>query len=447
MDSLMAAVPAYSILYFPQASSIYHFAATCGSGSGIVVTKPLWFTGDVWPTFNGTTMYGSIVDVSINFVNFTGGIYRLGTDCRAIGASAACDGVVWYGSIGNTVDEYTYVGTGLTNAAHGVVEQFGFSVPTYPSASIKHIRAYNVDHGVVVKGTNTTVDDVYCWDCDDILVRGATGSGDAHDNSVSNVRFVGDTAWQWNGAYVLEADTGYNTYNNNATNISCEGSKYCVMAQALGGNIYNNSVANVNGGNFSATGYGVWTYASGAGTCTNLQVTGASFDSTPTAGWSNAANCTNLVVPTTPVDSTFPYWGPALGVLTYPLPANTLTLGCVEIPYIAPLTGVQFLNGGTLSGNVKVALYNNAGTLIASSGSTAQAGVSVFQYVPFTTPYTAAPGRYCFGVVPSSATATFMISEPWQASNYYTQGSFTLPSSLTVPPKGSAQYVIAASLY
>jgi hypothetical protein len=57
-------------------------------------------------------------------------------------------------------------------------------------------------------------------------------------------------------------------------------------------------------------------------------------------------------------------------------------------------TGVANLNSATISGNVKVGLYNAAGTLLATSASTAQAGTSAHQLVPFTAAITVNPGTY-----------------------------------------------------
>jgi hypothetical protein len=57
-------------------------------------------------------------------------------------------------------------------------------------------------------------------------------------------------------------------------------------------------------------------------------------------------------------------------------------------------TGVANLNSATISGNVKVGLYNLAGTLLATSASTAQSGTSAYQLVPFTAAITVNPGTY-----------------------------------------------------
>lgn len=49
-------------------------------------------------------------------------------------------------------------------------------------------------------------------------------------------------------------------------------------------------------------------------------------------------------------------------------------------------TGVALLNGSAVAGNVKVGLCNSAGVVLATSVSTAQAGISTYQLINFTAP-------------------------------------------------------------
>jgi hypothetical protein len=67
-------------------------------------------------------------------------------------------------------------------------------------------------------------------------------------------------------------------------------------------------------------------------------------------------------------------------------------------------TGVANLNSGTISGNVKVGLYNAAGTLLATSASTAMSGTTTFQLVPFTAALIVYPGTYYIATFYDNAT-------------------------------------------
>lgn len=62
-------------------------------------------------------------------------------------------------------------------------------------------------------------------------------------------------------------------------------------------------------------------------------------------------------------------------------------------------------NGATVSGNIDLGIYNDDGTLLVSSGSTAQAGVSVMQYVDITDTWLA-PGAYYLALAVDNTTAT-----------------------------------------
>jgi hypothetical protein len=57
-------------------------------------------------------------------------------------------------------------------------------------------------------------------------------------------------------------------------------------------------------------------------------------------------------------------------------------------------TGVSTYNGSVASGNVKVGLANRAGAVVATSASTASAGTTVYQNVPFTATLALTPGTY-----------------------------------------------------
>ena len=97
---------------------------------------------------------------------------------------------------------------------------------------------------------------------------------------------------------------------------------------------------------------------------------------------------------------------------------------------------IAWENGATINGNVDVGIYNEAGTLLISSGSTAQSGASVVQVVDITDTVLP-PGGYFMGIVSDSASATFrsctlatewlrLSGAQWEAS------AFPLPSTATM---------------
>lgn len=129
---------------------------------------------------------------------------------------------------------------------------------------------------------------------------------------------------------------------------------------------------------------------------------------------------------------------------TYTL--NVMSTAEIRVPSTTTMTGIAFLNGDTVAGNVIVALYNEAGERVAVSASTAQAGTFALQRVPFTAPYVAAPGIYYIGIVGSSATAEYALRCAFSRSVGIAAGSFTAPASIT-PPANAGGYVIAGSTY
>ena len=90
--------------------------------------------------------------------------------------------------------------------------------------------------------------------------------------------------------------------------------------------------------------------------------------------------------------------------------AGTVYYTEIFIPANKTLTGVSVLNGATVgTDNLIVALYNNAGTLVANSAlaGTLSAGANAFQDIPFTATYAAVgPGRYWVSVSCNGTTAT-----------------------------------------
>lgn len=113
-------------------------------------------------------------------------------------------------------------------------------------------------------------------------------------------------------------------------------------------------------------------------------------------------------------------------------------------------TGIANLNSGTISGNVKVGLYNAAGALLATSASTLVAGTSVFQLVPFTAALTVNPGTYYIATFYDNTTIR---PQAW------TQGAFGagkltgqtyatgFPANATMPTTFTTALGGAATLY
>lgn len=77
-------------------------------------------------------------------------------------------------------------------------------------------------------------------------------------------------------------------------------------------------------------------------------------------------------------------------------PVNTETyIVEVFIPCNMTANGVALMNGSAVSGNIKMALANSSGAVVASTASTAQSGTDAYQRVDFSSPYSAVgPATY-----------------------------------------------------
>lgn len=77
------------------------------------------------------------------------------------------------------------------------------------------------------------------------------------------------------------------------------------------------------------------------------------------------------------------------------------------IPFVLPwpylVNRVFWGNGSTLTANKDFGIYTAGGTLIYSTGSTAESGASVLQFVE-PTPFLLSPGRYYMALVCSATT-------------------------------------------
>lgn len=110
----------------------------------------------------------------------------------------------------------------------------------------------------------------------------------------------------------------------------------------------------------------------------------------------------------------------------------------IVIPVPTTLTGIRYRKGaGTTAANMIGALYDAAGTRVATSASVAAGTVAnLVISLPFTAPYAAPAGLYWAFLVGSS---TAVDCFAWAANEYLgpcttaTQGSFASPASITPP--------------
>lgn len=93
-----------------------------------------------------------------------------------------------------------------------------------------------------------------------------------------------------------------------------------------------------------------------------------------------------------------------------PASATTVATTAVFVPFYVTETytwtrGLVSNGSGTMTGNVDIGIYSEAGTRLASTGNTALSGVSVVQSIVFTSSVVLAPGRYYMAISYSAATA------------------------------------------
>jgi hypothetical protein len=93
------------------------------------------------------------------------------------------------------------------------------------------------------------------------------------------------------------------------------------------------------------------------------------------------------------------------GTDTTPVITETY-IGEVYVANNCEATGVSLLNGSAVAGNVKLALYDGLGNVVAQTASTAQAGTAALQAVAFTAvAKIKGPATYFVGVQCSSTSA------------------------------------------
>lgn len=106
---------------------------------------------------------------------------------------------------------------------------------------------------------------------------------------------------------------------------------------------------------------------------------------------------------------------------------------------------VAWMNGTAVSGNVDVGVYDEVGTRLFSTGSTAQAGTSAKQEVDITDIYLT-PGLYYLAIACDNTTATFLrstqIQEVARILGCMEQTSaFALPATATFAQMARAGYI------
>lgn len=93
--------------------------------------------------------------------------------------------------------------------------------------------------------------------------------------------------------------------------------------------------------------------------------------------------------------------GPASGTWV----ANLAVYSPFQLAFPYTVARVWWMNGSTASSNVDMGVYSGDGTLIYSTGSTAQSGASSVQYVAPAAPFVLSPGGYYIGWTVSGTTS------------------------------------------
>jgi len=143
----------------------------------------------------------------------------------------------------------------------------------------------------------------------------------------------------------------------------------------------------------------------------------------------------------------------SFGTNTTPV-AGTIYWGEVYIDRNITLTGIAFLNGGTVGTDKAIAgLWDSGGTLVANSalaGATT-AGANAFQTLDFTATYAAiGPARYWIGIQVNGTTTrlrTIAVSTFIDCLTKSTTGAFGTLTALTVPTTITADVGPIAYVY
>lgn len=99
-------------------------------------------------------------------------------------------------------------------------------------------------------------------------------------------------------------------------------------------------------------------------------------------------------------------WSPGVPVSSTNPAANQ----AIYVPFVvttaATFTRGFWYNGATLTGNVSVGIYDEAGNRLATTGAVARTAASSIESAAFTAAVTLAPGRYYMAILFAAATAT-----------------------------------------
>jgi hypothetical protein len=133
------------------------------------------------------------------------------------------------------------------------------------------------------------------------------------------------------------------------------------------------------------------------------------------------------------------FWRIAGGGSTVWTSANRAMFIPIEVETTITVIGISWLNGGTVSGNVDVGIYDLVGNLLISAGSTAQAGINSIQSVSLTATILSA-GVYYAAMAMDNATGTINECSIGNAPGGRTFGiqqmasAFPLPNPATLVP-------------
>lgn len=142
------------------------------------------------------------------------------------------------------------------------------------------------------------------------------------------------------------------------------------------------------------------------------------------------------------ISSFHPLTSPILGWSAFGQTYNPVANGwaanlAVYIPLRIPATyscqRIWWLNGGVVSGNVDVGVYNEDFSIVSHIGSTAQVGTNVVQYASFT--QTLAAGTYYLALTADNATGQYFYTSALSATAQRTLGTlqqtvFPLPNTM-----------------
>lgn len=126
-----------------------------------------------------------------------------------------------------------------------------------------------------------------------------------------------------------------------------------------------------------------------------------------------------------------PYAG---AVANFALVANAIRNITIVVPHRVTLTGIGYFVGTTQNGNIKMSLYDAAGTTrLETSASTAQAAINTYQKIPFGSTVTVPPGKYFAQILADGTGTAYATTFCLAPHTAVANGSFTPPTSITPP--------------